>query len=186
MNLALINIVAFQLGWFACVLGAARGYPWLGLIVVALSLALHLRLAKDRVGEMRLFVLAGMVGFFLDSAQAAAGTFSFTTVETPTWWNPSWLSPPWMAMLWPNFATTLHTSLGWLAGRYRLAALLGAVGGPLSYYAGAHLGALSFPGELATSLLVIGLVWAVAMPILLWASKRSGNALPPYNERRIR
>jgi hypothetical protein len=26
----LVNFVAFQLGWFACVLGAAQGLPWLG------------------------------------------------------------------------------------------------------------------------------------------------------------
>jgi hypothetical protein len=167
VNLALINIVSFQLGWFACVFGAARGFPWFGPAVVVLSLALHLGLARDRIGEMRLFVLAGMVGFLLDSAQAAAGTFSFASAEAVAGRNSPWLSPPWMVALWPNFATTLHTSLRWLAGRYWLAALLGAVGGPLSYYAGARLGALAFPEEVETSLLVLGLVWAIAMPILL-------------------
>lgn len=184
MSLALINIVSFQLGWFACVLGAARGSPWFGPLLVALVLALHLRLTQDRVGEVRLLVFAGLAGFLLDSAQAAAGTFSFPTAAVPTWWNLPWLSPPWMVALWPNFATTLHTSLAWLVGRYRLAALLGVLGGPLSYYAGARLGALSFPQELVTSLLVIGLVWAIALPTLLWVSERDDRVLPASNEKR--
>lgn len=182
MNLALINMVTFQLGWFACVVGAARGYPWLGPVMVALVVALHLRLIQDRVGEIRLLFFASVVGFLLDSAQVVAGVFSFTTKGAISGW-PSWVSPPWMVALWCAFATTLHTSLSWLAGRYQLASLLGAVGGPLSYYAGARLGAISLPEELATSLLVIGLVWAVAMPTLLWASKRRSDALPRYSDK---
>ena len=178
MNLALINILAFQAGWFACVLGAARGSLWAGPIVVVVSLAFHLALAKDRRNEARLFVVAGLLGFFLDSVQAAMGIFFFTTAETMPEWSPSWLSPPWMVALWPNFAATFHVSLSWLTGRYALAASLGAVGGPLSYYAGARLGALSFPTELTTSLLVVGLVWAIALPVLLWAAKSHGDALP--------
>lgn len=167
VNIVLINILAFQLGWFACVFGAARGSLWTGPIVVTLSLALHLTFAKDRWEETRLFILAAMVGFLLDSIQAATGTFSFTTVETMPGWSPPWLSPPWMVALWPNFATTFHTSLSWLTGRYALAACLGAIGGPLSYYAGARLGALTFPEKLATHLFIVGLVWAIAMPVLL-------------------
>jgi hypothetical protein len=167
VNLTLINTIAFQLGWFACVLGAARGNSWFGPAIVALSLVFHLVLARNTLTEMRLFVCAGVLGFLLDSAQAAAGTFSFTTTGAVAGGSPPWLSPPWMVALWPNFATTLHTSLGWLTGRYGLAALLGAVGGPLSYYAGARLGVLSFPKALFPSLCVVGIVWAIAMPALL-------------------
>lgn len=162
MNRALLNVILFQIGWFACVLGAARGLPWLGPVVVALALGLHLALAHDRFAEARLLAGAALLGFFLDSAQAAAGLFAFATASTV-----AWLSPPWMVALWPNFATTLHTSLQWLTGRYGLASALGAVGGPLSYYAGGRLGALSFPAEPLVSLLIIGLVWAIATPLLL-------------------
>jgi hypothetical protein len=98
--------------------------------------------------------------------------FSFTTAEAAMRRHPPWLSPPWMAALWPNFVTTLHTSLGWLAGRYRLAALLGAVGGPLSYYAGARLGALTFPSDPTFSLIVLAAVWSVAMLVLLKFAKQ--------------
>ena len=82
------------------------------------------------------------------------------------------LATPWMVALWPNFATTFHTSLSWLAGRYALAAGLGAVGGPLSYYAGARLGALTLPDAPLKSLLIIGLVWAAVLPLLLKAAEK--------------
>jgi len=33
---AIVNLTAFQIGWFAAVLGAGRGMPWLGVVVVPL------------------------------------------------------------------------------------------------------------------------------------------------------
>ncbi len=46
VNRTLVNFVAFQAGWFACVLSAANGRPWLGVLVVGLIVALHLRTAR--------------------------------------------------------------------------------------------------------------------------------------------
>ena len=43
----LINFLLFQIGWFAAVLGAAHGAPWLGVVVVPLVLGLHLALSPD-------------------------------------------------------------------------------------------------------------------------------------------
>ena len=37
MKKSLVNYVAFQAGWFACVIGAANGLPIIGLVVVLLS-----------------------------------------------------------------------------------------------------------------------------------------------------
>lgn len=76
-----------------------------------------------------------------------------------------------MIALWPNFATTLHSSLRWLAGHYIVAALLGAVAGPLSYYAGAQLGALTLHPTLAVSMIALAVVWGITLPILLWLAE---------------
>jgi hypothetical protein len=73
-----------------------------------------------------------------------------------------------MVSLWMLFATTLHTSLSWLTGRPLVAVLLGAIGGPASYYAGAQLGALTLHANLGFSLIAIALAWGGVMPILLW------------------
>ena len=72
------------------------------------------------------------------------------------------------------FASTLPLSLNWLTERPRLAALLGAVGGPASYYAGASLGALDLSGHTVTSLLILATVWGILMPTLLRLKNRMG------------
>jgi hypothetical protein len=63
------------------------------------------------------------------------------------------------------FATTLNVSLRWLRGRPLLGALLGAVGGPLAYLAGAKLGGIELlEPALALSALAAG--WALLLPLL--------------------
>ena len=87
-------------------------------------------------------------------------------------------APYWMVALWALFATTLNVSLRWLRARPWLGALLGALGGPAAYYAGARLGAL----ELATAgagLGAIAIGWAVLTPLLLGTARRlDGYARP--------
>ena len=156
-----LNAILFQAGWFAAVLGAAKGVPWLGPILLMPVLAVHLHMSTDRKGEMRLLLSAGVAGFIFDSVLAAFGAF------TPRpWLLPEPLSPPWMIGLWLNFAATLNYSLGWLRGRPLLAALFGAVGGPLAYYSGARLGA-TLDGPSLIGLIILALGWGVMTPFLV-------------------
>jgi hypothetical protein len=43
----LTNFIAFQVCWFACVLGAAKGMEWIGPLSVALFLAWSLTLVAS-------------------------------------------------------------------------------------------------------------------------------------------
>jgi hypothetical protein len=156
-----INVCAFQIGWFACVVGAARGMPLLGPAVVLILLGLHLLLTPDATRELRLIIAAGVIGSTIDTAVMMYGVYSFAGQSLP------WLCPLWITALWMNFATTLHTSLSWLARQYVLAAALGAVAGPFSYYAGVRLGALTLHTSLTTSMAVLALVWGMTLPSLL-------------------
>ena len=72
----------------------------------------------------------------------------------------------WMVTLWLGFAATLRHALGWIRGRYLLGAILGAVAGPLAYWSGSKLGAVVLT-QTGSSLLMVALEWAVAMPLLL-------------------
>ena len=74
--------------------------------------------------------------------------------------------------MWPVFASAMRrgNSLEWLLPRLPLAAVLGALAGPLSYSGGARLGALHLDGT--RSLVTIGLCWAVAMPALALLARR--------------
>ena len=159
----LLNFAMFYLGWFACVMGAGHGQLWLGPSVVAALVLLHLYMAPRPAQEARLILLTGIFGFAVDTLQASAGLYAFTgTSPAP------WLCPLWMMALWMLFATTINASMAWLAGRYRLAAALGALCGPVSYVAGARLGAIELPAHAGLSLVGIAVVWACVMPSLLW------------------
>lgn len=167
-----LNFACFQLGWLGCVSGAARGWTWLGPALAMGLVLLHLALAADRAWELRLILLAGLFGFAVDTLLASAGFFAFTRTSTVPW-----LSPPWMVALWVLFATTLNGSMSWLAGRYGLAAVLGALFAPLSYAAGARFGAIELPERWILGLAGVGTAWAFAMPALLILRDRSSRSL---------
>jgi hypothetical protein len=161
MNRAL-NFATFYLAWFACVVGAARGHLWLGPAMVAALLLAHVALGANRRREATLILTIGIFGFAVDTLQASAGLYAFTRTSVLPW-----LCPPWMVALWMVFASTLNSSMAWLAGRYLLGAALGALCGPLSYLAGARLGAIELPENALASLIGIAIVWALAVPAVL-------------------
>ena len=157
----ILNFAAFQATWFTSILGAAAGLPWLGPAAVVLWMGGHLSaLGGERGVEWRMLLLAAAFGYAVDSLLVLGGWLFF---PAESW---VWGSPPWMVALWVGFTATLSRSLRWLNGRYGVAAVLGLVGGPAAYYAGARLGAVELPSGFDPALR-IGLAWAVALPVLL-------------------
>jgi hypothetical protein len=162
----ILNFIAFQAGWFASVLGAANGMPLLGPVVVAAVVALHLYLVRVPAAELRLLAAAALMGLLGDSLLLASGWIAYP--------NGEWLSglaPYWIITMWLLFATTLNVSMRWMRGRYVIAAVFGAIGGPLSYLAGARLGAMTFV-EQVPAIAALALGWGVAMPLLTWLAER--------------
>jgi len=162
----IINFIAFQAAWFAAVLGAAHGMPWLGVVVVPAALALHLALSPNWRPELLLALFAAVTGFVFDSALIAAGAFS-----PGPYFFPTPFSSLWMVMLWVNLAATMNVSMGWLRGRYALAAVFGAIGGPVAYYSGAKLGAMTRLPDWG-NLVTIGMAWAAVLPLLYWIARQ--------------
>lgn len=165
-----LNFLLFQAGWFATVLGAANGAPWMGPVVVLGIVAVHFRAARRPMGEIRLVASAVLLGLVVDSLLLATGWIAYPNGG----WLPG-LAPYWIVGLWALFATTLNVSMRWLTGRTALAAVFGAVGGPLSYLAGARLGAMTFV-ETVPALAALALGWAIAMPLLMLLAKRFEEA----------
>ncbi len=156
----LVNFVAFQVAWFACVLGGAQGIPWLGVAVTAVAVAIHLALSPVPGREVVLILTVCTIGALWDGLLVRLGLLVF-----PSGMILPWLAPVWIIALWAGLATTLHVSLRWLIGRPWLAMLFGAVGGPLAYYAGMRLGGVSFPDPVAAfAALAVG--WAFLMPLV--------------------
>ena len=165
------NVLLFNAGWFACILGAANGLPWLGPAVVA-PLALGW-LAHHRFDPRiaALYALAFPVGYAFDHAALAADALAFperAALLTPV--------PLWMPAMWVNFATMLPLALRFLKGRYVIAAVFGLAGGPAAYYAGMNLGAVELPGPLPRALAIIAGEWALATPLLVFLHARLQRA----------
>ncbi|MEP7208708.1 MAG: DUF2878 domain-containing protein [Casimicrobiaceae bacterium] len=161
-----INVVLFQFGWFACVLGAARGTPWLGPVVVAAIVGWHLARATFPGRELALIASAALAGVLFETLLVRAGWVRFDgrTIATG-------MGPYWMVALWALFATTLNVSLRALHRRPVLALLLGAIGGPAAYYGGARLGALDLV-ELQAALLALAVGWGLITPLLVALARR--------------
>jgi hypothetical protein len=161
-----INVIAFQTGWFASILSAANGMPWIAALAALAVTVFHLALARQPREELRLVLVATLIGALWENALALAGWVGFSdgVVVDST-------APLWMVAQWAMFATTLNLSLSWLKGRLFLAALLGAVGAPLSYAAGERLGALQILDRDA-ALIALALGWAVMTPLLLVLARR--------------
>lgn len=170
-RLVVANLVGFQLGWWACVLGAAEGYPIAGPLVVACLLALHLLLVPSRSSEIRLAIEVVLLGLAIDSTLSAAGLLEFV-------YSPGWVAPPWILAMWLNFALVLRVSLRWLHGRFILASCSGALGGPAAYWAGERLQAVTFGASPAVVLGVLGITWALVVPFLIYRSREVRHVEP--------
>lgn len=152
-------MAAFQVVWFASVYGASAGQPWLGATLLVPFVAWQLATSPDPSYDRRAMAVLGAAGFVIDSSYPLAGIASYSA----PWPLPD-LAPAWLVVMWVNLALTLNHSLSWLRARYRLAALLGGLGGGISYWAGWRLGAVEFHWPPWAAVALIGLVWTAALP----------------------
>jgi hypothetical protein len=157
------NVISADIGWLACIAGAAQGRPWLGLVVVPILFGIHIAAIETRnIRAVLIVALTTMaIGFLMDTLLIIIGT-----VEPNRWIIPAPFTTLWDIMIWANFSLMLDTSLRFLQKKPLAAAFLGALSAPGAYYAGDRLGALNLSEPLLGSLLWIGVVWFFVMPCL--------------------
>jgi hypothetical protein len=156
-----LNFALFYAGWIACVAGAGQGLPWLGPALMLPLLGIQAWLTPNLKREVKFLAILGVLGLGLDSVFSLTGVLEYV----PFPWPPP-IAPLWIGALWVLFGTTLGRSLSWLGQKPWLAVLLGLLGGPGSYLAGERLGAVAFGLPAPVSLVLIGVGWGVAMPLL--------------------
>lgn len=160
------NFLLFQIGWFACVWSAAAHQPWIGLLVTIGVVVVHVLRAPMPQAELKLVALALATGLVFDSILVWQGWLQYSSgMVLPN------IAPYWIVALWGLFATLLNMSLRWMRGRWVIAALFGAGGGPAAYWGGLRLGALEF-GNMRAGLVALTIGWAVLTPLLLALSAR--------------
>ena len=163
----LLNLLLYQIGWFACVLGAAYSLPWSGTTLGLSLAAVHFTLTTDRIGQARLTSAATVIGLIVDTTLLRLGVYEFESGTVV-----AWLPPPWMSVLWVLFASTTRYSMRWLSKRYLVCSVFGLVGAPLAFLGGEALGAISFCDPRTPHLVLLALAWAVAVPALIQVSDR--------------
>lgn len=157
----LLQLLLFQLGWWACVLSVKFNLELEAIVLCTIVLLIQLKSAPQRTQVLKLIGLVLPIGILLDSM-----TQWFLGFDFYGWAFQAW-SPFWLWMIWAMFTKALCDSalfLGRLQVRYQ--ALLGIIFGPLTYLSGAKLGAAELNAS-ALQLLILALSWGLLTPILI-------------------
>lgn len=162
----IINFLLFQLGWFCAVIFGGTPHHVIGAVVVAIVILINLRMAEYPSNEFKLMLVALALGLAWESALTQMGLLVYEYGQLA-----SWLAPHWILALWALFATTINASLSWMKKNLFLAAVFGAIGGPISFYAGMKLGSVVIP-QLYSAMATLALGWAVLTPLLVLISNK--------------
>lgn len=153
---SLLNIILFQIGWWACFLMASRGISlWFLLAVVILLVGTHFSVVVQGQGKSRellFYTLLGLCGYLMDSLFTYFGVLSFTH-------SFSIFGPLWLLGMWFVFPMSIGYSFSWLKNRYLLTFVLGALGGPLTYRFGESFGLIRL-NEMVP-IIIYGLYWGL-------------------------
>jgi len=167
-----VDFVAFQLGWFACVGGAAAGAAWLGPLWCLGALAVRLRPAETQSLRARLVLRSVVVGCVLDTVWAALGWVTYASPEP----LGSAIAPLWIIALWALFGLELDASLRWMRARPGVAGVASAVFGPIGYLGAERMGAATISAPKPLVLLALAVSWGCAVPLIVRALPRSAQS----------
>jgi hypothetical protein len=157
----IFNIIGFQTGWWACVLGTKNGYPYLGPLVMLIFLSIHFARLEIRNKELLFATLVGLIGTFVDTVLLQTNLIEYQGVYTDN------IAPLWITAMWIGFAATINHSLAWLNNKWIMSFALGAIFGPLSYYTGIKFEALHFEISVLT-ISILALLWGIVIPYLYY------------------
>ena len=156
----LFHFIGFKLSWFGLIL-----FPMMALwpVLVYWAWSLWRLPAKSKVAVLIITVIGGLMDLFL----VYTNVFQFVG---------SHFLPLWMWILWGCFALVLVQVLAAMLKHWWLAALLGAVTGPLAYWGGAALGGQLIYADTKDFLLTLAPCWALLLAVIvyfqsLWSEK---------------
>lgn len=150
-KLVVISLL-FNVYWLACVVLKNYGLP-----LAVFLLALVFFYDDRRLLAVPVIALLGIAG---DLLLTSIGIFRFDANAQSLWQNLAGF-PLWLVFLWFGFA-----SYAWLMRSVVikhsvwLIMLLCAFAGASSYFAGMRLGAVMFPVDVSTTLILLLLLWA--------------------------
>ena len=173
----LINQGFFQLSWPACVIGAAYGWLWTGLLVVGVMALWQLNRVNRHPLDLRMIAVCLGIGVVLDTAWVQLGLLSYTLA-----WPVAGAAPLWIMLLWLALALVINHSMAAFKQRLWLLAAFGLIGSPFSYFAGSRFGAVEWVAPAWQVIAATGISWAIILPFLFWLARD----IPPREQARAR
>ncbi len=167
-----INMLLFQSLWLAAVIGSAKGYLWPCILLLLVLVSWQLSPKRRKDSDLRLFLVAIMMGFIVDTIWVQFGVMKFT--------NPMPLSqfaPIWILALWGGLALTVNHSMAWLKKHPLLPATMGIISAPLCYFGGLRLNAVDYLMSFWTVSLCLSLAWSIALTILVKISEPTDSKI---------
>ena len=166
--LLIVWFLAYKVAWLACVLGGGvYGYPLLAAIPMLIWVVIWIAVQQNKRSLLYTCIFALLYGAMMDSVLVLLGTMRFAPhAETGT------PSPLWMMMLWLGFGAIYEKSLGVLKNKKYVLPIIGAIGGPMAYIGGANMGAVEIGRSETEFIILIGIEWALALPLLMWCTLR--------------
>ncbi|WP_407333796.1 DUF2878 domain-containing protein [Enterovibrio sp. 27052020O] len=164
MRIILISL-AFNLYWFAAVVGQNSFLPLLVLALIA-----SMFIDRGVIIAIPLFALIGISG---DAVLMSNQILMFNTPFLPLW----------LCLLWAGFGAYLWLIKDWvLEKNIGLLIVAGAFGGAMSYLGGERLGAVSFGQPYWVTAAVLAVGWAmysvVFLALLKYFQSKGGAWLP--------
>lgn len=160
-----MNAGLFQIVWFACVLGGAKGLLWPAIVSFAVLAIWQLPAKRRHSSDLKLLVAAIVLGLIFDSLWVQLGFLNYVE-QRPL----SMLAPAWIIILWMGFALTINHSLTWMNSHPLLPLFLGAVCGPTSYLAGMKLGAVEYQADMVLISACLAVSWGFSVWFLVHLS----------------
>ena len=131
--------------------------------------------------DLQLLLLALACAWLVDGTAAASGTVLYAAA--PLGWAP----PPWIMALWAAFAMTLTSSMTFLQRHRLLPVLFGLLLAPLAYLSAARgFQAVQFSAPLWQGVLLLGVGWSIALPLLCALARRSGDKAAAGTDKGVR
>lgn len=164
------NVGLFKIGWLSCVYGAASGLALEGCLLALLIVAVSVRQASNRHSELLTIGLITLIGLIWETFVASQHLMVYATQSNPQFEN--WvMAPYWLIVMWALFATTINQSMAWLKDKLIIAAVMGAIFGPMAFVAGEKLGAVEFANEPA-AMVLLAVGWGILMPLICVIAKK--------------
>ena len=158
----LYDLVGFKICWVLCAFCSVWGNPYLGPLATSIFILGHLFMVQFNSRDIKIILAAILLGFIFDTL--------FLYFEFIGYQGSTLYAPLWIIAMWAGFSITLIYTLEKLHNNYLFGALLGLIGGPLSYQAGVGIGSITIANNMAY--IVLAIAWAIAIPLLLLLIKK--------------